>query len=454
MNSLFYSLGVRVKEATTNKLLFVASIAILLSTAIGALAPINILYIAALVALPFIPYILNPNAYFLVSFFLSSIYVKYLLFFVDGIAYGWLDNVVKCLFLFVMGLFMIWIGLREKKEIKYPIYSVFFLFSLIFMIIPVVQAASFQDAFYFTKITTPFLLFVSVLMFYDKIDWNKMYGWFRLLLFLTLIFSIYQVTLGEAAPSDVPRASGLTPSRNTFSMFMVMLFDFIFIINAIRKNNKLSFFDGILLVLIVLLDFIGFSRGAWAVMGGTILFLLIRERKFLLIAFLSSVCVGIAYVFREQIQLRLISGYGTGKNRSLVTDMLMEKGMESPLIGHGFGWSQMFMFDGHGSTAQPHNDFVRLFVDMGMLGLLLFLIPYILIMFRMLRIMFVARVKYVKTIAFVTILSVIQILSFMSVYNVIDMFYATTSYVWLFAAVTEMEFSKNREGVRRQFPNY
>ncbi|XEC95511.1 O-antigen ligase family protein [Paenibacillus tarimensis] len=399
----------------------------------------------AIIATCTLPVLIKPKSYLFISLFLSPIYIGYgISKYMRQIDFGTLDNIIKCGFLFVLGFFMVLSGEKLRKDIVFPFYANIAVLCSIIYAIPIFSAVSVSDSFYFLKLIIPVLLFMITVKFYDELDWEKVQKWFVVLLIAHFIVSIPQF-LSENAAYDIARASGLTPSRNTFSMFMVMMFNFLFVIVALRNKRKLTIKDFLLLAMISMLEFVSFSRGAWAVFVATAVIFFIWQRRYLLLVTVSALGSGLAYLYWEKIQLRInVFGYGTEEHRNKITTMLIEKGNESPLFGHGFGWAQEFMIMNDIGLIQPHNDYVRFFVDMGYVGLSFVLLPFALIFFRMVYLIVKSKEQSVRTVSFITLLSILQVGAFMYVYNVYDMFYATISFVWFFAAVSEMEYRKKK----------
>lgn len=400
-----------------------------------------------------IPLVIKPQSYFFISLFLAQVYVRFGIgYLVRGVDAGSLDNILKCGSLFFIAVFLVY-STRGGRNNYIPKYAKLVLFSMLFYSVAIIKAATISDSLYFLKVCIPVLLFIITIKYYDKIHWSKMKVWFICFLIAHFLMSVFQINFSSGVASDIVRASGLTPSRNTFSMLMVLMFDFLFVILSLHSNRKISKTDVLLMLAISFLEFISFSRGAWVVFAVTLVVILLWHRRILLLSLISVFLAGFSYFFWDRIQERFLSGFGTEQARSTVVKFLQERISEAPLLGHGFGWAQKLMIDNSlaGGLIQPHNDYLRLLVDMGYVGTFTVLFPFILILFRSFWLMKKSKSRSVKTITLITILSVMQIFSFMWVYNVFDMFYATISFVWFFAAVSEMEYRKE---IRKELFEY
>jgi O-antigen ligase len=62
--------------------------------------------------------------------------------------------------------------------------------------------------------------------------------------------------------------------------------------------------------------------------------------------------------------------------RLKIWKLLVEKSSESPLFGHGIGSAEDLVIDYFGTIAQPHNEYLRVYFDFGVLGLILMLISF------------------------------------------------------------------------------
>lgn len=412
---------------------------IILGLFIGLVSPKAPILVVAFMIVPFLLININFKSYLFFALIVSQIYVGVIAYFIPiHINFGVIDNAYKALGFTGFSLLMIYTGLKAKKEILKTNYLVCFFISVVYFLYSAITAENSTDMLYILKFLVPPLLFVTITMNYEQINWSKAYKWIKVFVLVNLLFCFYQIFTGSGVMSDIVRASGLTPSRNTFSMYLVFLFDFILIASFLLKKNKFSLIS---LISILVMEFISFGRAGWAILGLTLILTLLFYKKIkALLVSLTFVSLA-AYIFWDKILLRMQSGEGTTEHRDHVTSLLMQFGYERPFTGYGFGWAQEFLIrnpDVSQGLTQPHNDFVRLFVDTGVIGLALFILPFILMIFRSIKLLF-NKNKEVKQIAFITLLSVIQLFAFMKVYNTVDMYFASTMMVWLFMAILEMK---------------
>lgn len=418
------------------------SLVIILGFLIGILSATKPVIAIALAVLPFLLININFKSYLFFSLIVSQTFVGIIGMFVPiQMDFGTIDNAYKALVFTGFGLLLIYVGLMKKRRIIKTNYLVVFFISVIYFLFSSISASSPTDSLYILKIIVPPLLFVVVAMNYERIDWKKVNTWVIVFVFLNLVMCLYQVSTGSGASADIARGSGLTPSRNTFSMYLVFLFDFILILSLLLNKKK---FSVLLISSIVLMEFLSYGRAGWGILAVTICLSLLAYKKIKILIFSLILMSVTAYGYWDKIQLRFQSGEGTSEHRELMADLLIYYGKQQPFSGYGFGWAQEFLIRNphiSGRLIQPHNDYVRLFVDTGLIGLALFLIPFVIMAFRSMKLTFI-KDKKVKQIAFVTLLSILQVLGFMMVYNTIDMYFASTMMAWLFMVILEMEYLK------------
>lgn len=120
------------------------------------------------------------------------------------------------------------------------------------------------------------------------------------------------------------------------------------------------------------------------------------------------------------------------------------------LVGSGTGRVQTFFYTeviGWQRGGQLHNDFLVLLCDNGMIGLLLFVIAYIAIMFHCLYIYHKSREKWVRLCALTAGSALIGILVTMYSDNTISYSMCTLGYPWGFYGMALGLYKKERMGV-------
>jgi O-antigen ligase len=199
-----------------------------------------------------------------------------------------------------------------------------------------------------------------------------------------------------------------TPYRGQFAYLAVMGFGVTYVRLALSSSahQRQSRLDAILMIVFLSLAAIGFGRAAW--MAGLWAFALVSMwtgRKLVWIVFsVVLVLVFAAPVVGERVfplgstdftDPETVARVTTG--RSLLWGHLWELGADALPLGQGWGYipsldsTDIFGFEGNfqpeGSTfVHPHNDFLYVFVELGIMGLGL-LVLYWLLLLRKIRLL-------------------------------------------------------------------
>jgi O-antigen ligase len=191
-----------------------------------------------------------------------------------------------------------------------------------------------------------------------------------------------------------------TPFRGQFAYLATMGFGVTFVRFSLRRFEGLSqsAFDVFLMVVFFCLTAIGFGRASWmAALSILALVSLWTSRKsFWIVSSLFLVVVLTVPVVGE----RVVPGGSGGISNVTLTRVtagrsdlwgeLLERGAEELSLGHGWGYtwsltsSALFGLEGQfGAEGDgyvfPHNDFLFLFVELGILGLGLLLAQWLLL---------------------------------------------------------------------------
>jgi O-antigen ligase len=187
----------------------------------------------------------------------------------------------------------------------------------------------------------------------------------------------------------------ITPFRGKFAYLAAMGFGVAYVRFSLNRSEgrRPSRLDAFLALALLCLTFIGFSRAAWIATLWT--FALVsrwtRRKTFWLVASLSLVIVFTVPIVAERIVPASGADVGTEATLDQVTSGrwelwadLWDRGVEALPMGQGWGymWSltanDIFGFEtfvtGGNFFIYPHNDFLYLFVELGVVGFgLLFL---------------------------------------------------------------------------------
>lgn len=119
--------------------------------------------------------------------------------------------------------------------------------------------------------------------------------------------------------------------------------------------------------------FFTLTKGAWlAVVGcGVVYMFMMKSVKPVVAALLIALLLGIA--FWNPLATRIKYGFAQ-QNRMEAWKHMIDVGVQKPILGHGFGTTLDIAerIEEHSYRMVPHNDFVRIFVELGVVGLAAF----------------------------------------------------------------------------------
>lgn len=234
------------------------------------------------------------------------------------------------------------------------------------------------------RLISIFLIFSTVFILAQKPENNKKLFFLisisSIIPFLTAFWQILSQTgLGGTLGLD-GRLYGTFSHPNTFASFILI----IFALNLIlffqeKKPQKRKFFLFLTLVpLFLLLE--TFSRGAWLALCGFLFVLAIYKSP--KIIFISSLIFILVFSFSEDFRFRLQDVYNPSFTSSIQWRFdQWQKGIASWKKNFWQGWgagTETLVFENqygfYVGNPYTHNDFLRIGIEMGMLGLILYLL--------------------------------------------------------------------------------
>ncbi len=207
----------------------------------------------------------------------------------------------------------------------------------------------------------------------------------KVMIFSSLIpalVALVQYFLGSGlAEGELNRLYGTMAHPNMLAFYLLLPITLsIFIFLTVKKSRLESY---IYLAIAVFLSFIlvfTYTRGAYvALLLIFILIGLLKFRKFLMVAALSLLALYIVVLpFQERFNtIFQANPYGSISWRIGLYRDSFSYVMESPVIGQGVGLAETIISknrDFRLGAAQPHNDYIRLALDGGAIGVALYLI--------------------------------------------------------------------------------
>jgi len=227
----------------------------------------------------------------------------------------------------------------------------------------------------------PFIVFFSVRTFITQTDRARMLLVFLVLGFLIPIaFSTYNIVLGKSIfviewHNKLPRFSGVFSGPHTLS-YIMLFFSFVYCIlhHIYHFKNYINRF--IISLFLIFSVYCLYKSGTRTTMIGFILFWYIylwgTNKKALLIAIVLSAMTAI--IFHDQIYSIIFKkneidlNTATSGRVTLIENninLFLESSLTQQLVGRGLGHEHRYAY---------HNDFIALLMDLGLIGLLLYLV--------------------------------------------------------------------------------
>lgn len=361
-------------------------------------------------------------------------------------------NIAELNFSSILGILIIlwclFIVFREKINLKkIPLFWAWTLF-IVCAGASLIYTVNFSDSIrMLTRLVgVYFLYFVSY--FYFTIYKNKKNDLIKVIFLssiLPIIFGIYQIILsrGFVGPENMSRVYGTFAHPNAFA-FNLFFFFFVFFIQYIyNKNTRYKKLLSVYLSIVLILILFTLTRSVWIGISVLIGFLLVLYKRdkfskyilaFFTVLFLFIMLVNYTplkyYDFNDIKFIRRITTSETTLSswqwRNKMWQEMTSYIYDSPIIGYGIDSYKTLrekqIKDAYEST-YAHNDYFRLLIELGIIGLLLY-INLIIQTLRNIYKKFLQSKNYKYLISFVGILIIFLI---SSVDNMLD----TTSLLWI-----------------------
>lgn len=290
----------------------------------------------------------------------------------------------------VFGLLTVFLGIlylapRIKKVLSVPLFYPFFVL-LLWGMGTLLYSVSFSQTLY--EILRLFSILFIFLLSYFVINTREKF--FRLLVISSLsaiipiVTAMYQFVFSIGYVDDafaVPRIYGTFAHPNIFALYLVVVLTALLLIfftytQKRSRNISLLAFFGVIVILIMT-----YARAAWATF---FLFLgLIASVKYLKILPALFLIPIVLFLASPTIQGRIMEGANLGPSSSLawriaIWNDTIHKTIadQNTIFGYGLGTFEIIAESVRGIrfvVNAPHNEFVRSFVEGGMVGLFVFL---------------------------------------------------------------------------------
>lgn len=300
----------------------------------------------------------------------------------------------------VFALAILFVVFYKKPSLRNPLFLPFVLFILWgFLTLFYSVNPSFTNGTGYELVRLSTILFLFLLA---KTAVRTPTDWRRLLLvivasaILPLLFAVFQISLEIGYRDDafnIPRAFGTFAHPNVFAMFFVSLVAVAFLLveKASSMGQKIT---GVLLgALSSIAVLLSFTRIAWLALAILVAMLFIRKSlRWLPILFLMGFLL---YVAVEPVQERVNEAFTFSSGNSLVwrfgtwsdaTTATIQSGRA--LFGSGLNTFSTVLENIRGirfTVNDPHSEFIRAFVEGGIVGLLVLIAFYATILVTLFR---------------------------------------------------------------------
>lgn len=237
---------------------------------------------------------------------------------------------------------------------------------------------------------------------------------------LPATLAIYQFATGTgitlAEEGIYNRSFGTFSHPNILAFYLLIplsLCLLVFLLSDKRKTGIL--WHGLLALTFFLAMVSTYTRGAWLGFMLVVLVLgVIRYRAFLIIA---AIILATAYLTAEPFQTRLneishVSPYGSIQWRFDLWKDGFDYGQQRPVLGYGSGAADDVILKNRGErfgSVHPHNDYLKIFLESGIFGLVAYLLLIISLLSRLWRQYRQSSKPNIKTLIFLILVLCISI---------------------------------------------
>lgn len=231
---------------------------------------------------------------------------------------------------------------------------------------------------FFDLFTLSFLAFIGIA---TPSDFRKLLLAFFASAFLPIIFALYQFIFSIGFADDavtIPRIFGTFSHPNIFSLYLftLIVFALLFLLAFIRSQRE-RIFTSILLGILIITLLLTFARVAWVILFIFTFLLALFRYRLLLIPLIFFPLV--LFAFSQNFQDRVIDSFTPDPDSSIVWRQNLWYDVTAKSIQDGNKWfgsgmntfplvSESLRGARFGSN-DAHNDFVKFFVEGGLIGL-------------------------------------------------------------------------------------
>lgn len=299
----------------------------------------------------------------------------------DG--YGIYLNPASIFYLFIIGAGIIAIISNWQEFKKIPLKNLIIIF-LAFALSSIIWSDYKNTSLIeFIYLAVPFFMyFICYLYFGDKNGLTKIFFASLLSSIIPAIISIKQIVNKEyffEPDSSLGRITGTLAHPNSLGLylFLIIALIIIYLISQKRRisENKIIIAYGLFLSVLLVLTY---SRTSWGALAMFFLFILFIKNK---LAVIALPLVASLFLTVESIKYRIIETFNNTLFNSWLARINIWKVsvaeiVKKPLWGYGIGVSELIIEKAktwRGGTSLAHNDYLLQALELGIIGLIIYL---------------------------------------------------------------------------------
>lgn len=200
-----------------------------------------------------------------------------------------------------------------------------------------------------------------------------------------LAVGFYQAATGQydfLLDATVDRLSSVFGVGNAYGIFLSLITAALatLLLGKVGKKEKMFLFAVLLMVLVS--QVLALNRGTWIALTGGLIVAAFRYRRLVNLKWILGLFAVLVLAFSSVIIERFSeletrerwSGMNTAEGRIEYWKKIIPLIADKPIIGYGLGTTAEVVEKRFGSDDMPHNDFVRLALEIGVIGALLYFV--------------------------------------------------------------------------------
>lgn len=237
---------------------------------------------------------------------------------------------------------------------------------------------------------------------------------------LPAVLAIYQFTTGTgitlAEEGIYNRSFGTFSHPNILAFYLLVPLSLCLLVFLISDKRKTSIlWQGLLAISFFLAMVSTYTRGAW--LGFMLVVLVLGITKYRAFLVIAAMVLVVAYFTAQPIQTRLneishVNPYGSIQWRFDLWKDGLSYGQEKPILGYGAGAADDVILKNRGDrfgSVYPHNDYLKIFLEEGYLGVLAYLFLIISLLSNLWQSYKKATKPNIKTLIFLILILCISI---------------------------------------------